>query len=935
MRDGSMNEKSDGLLVLAELGETCRRNLRTFVVLGLLGLLCGLLLLSRKSPVYRVEATMLLDTNRSAGVLGELAALTSAPQAVSEMEILRSRGLARAVVDGQGGSQGVLTTLVDSGGLSPLNSLVGSDTVTEWRELGERPRLAAQVVPDPRRLRQPVLTLEFLGPRRVRIGQRHSLFGFGVGGVDAIEVDFQLGHPVEYDGLSLRLVPDGDLSGETFHLHSLRPEEAVEMLEEGLRVSETERNSGVIRVTYEDSDPERASATVNALCGLYLERNEARNAKRASQTVEFIEKQLEEQIKALEEAEREVVELQSNNPKSVNITATGEALIGQLTSMQVEEVQLRMLLNSLQEALERLHEGDIAALSRLESELADPVTLSYIQQIAQLTAESALLGRTDAGAYKGLVMNKRLQLETESERLGLFSVSLEKIVERLEGGDNSALGGLESLEEAGELDPLLHNYLKHWSELDQRLRSLAVDFTDELPEMKTLKAQRADLEARLLELLEGRLASYEVPRTEYAQLLELYDGRVGEYPVEEDSKITTALERLEERTVEHLTQRLTGLYSRLSRLKDERLAVEASLAELPEEVRILADPMRRRDAHTEIVQFLLGRQKEAEITRAATIATADFIDAATPARAPRGPFAPLFLFGGLVLGLGVAFGLATLRQAFDRGVYTNEELELASGLPLFGSIPDYKRGPCKMPGAGDDFLALRDAPEGPVAEAYRSLRSNLKFVLNSGKGDLEIRTLAFTSCTQSEGKSITNVDMALAFAMTGRRVLLVDADMRRPRVHKYLKTELSPGFSDVLKGEASWRQVVKHDQVQNVDVITAGRQPSSPGDLLAGEITEGFLQEVREAYDLVVFDVPPALAVADIDCLASRLDALLLVTRSGKLSNKVVREGARRLQQVGANLVGCVLNCARPTRGEQKYGYGYGYGYGGTDSDAA
>lgn len=931
-----MQGRGDGLLVLAELGEICRRNAKTFALLGGLGLVAGLVLLSRMAPVYRVEATMLLDTERSAGVLGELAALTSAPQAVSEMEILRSRSLAEEVVNGSDGREAAgLTTLVDSTRLAPLQALVGAEGASEWRELGQKPRLGAEVTGDPRRMHQPVLCVEFLSASRVRVARRGPLFGFGIGDRDGAEFDFRPGELLEYEGLGLRLFPAGDLSGERFHLRSLKPEEAVAHVTEHTRVSETERNSGVIRVTFEDSDPERAAATANVLCALYLERNEKRNERRASQTVSFIEDQLREQIAALETAEREVVELQQASPTSIDIGATGEALISQMTALQVEEVQLRMMLSGLQEALERLNEGDIEALSRLEAGLADPVTRSYVEQITLLTTESELLGRADAGAFKGLVQSKQLQLETEAEAVGLQIASLEWIVAALKNGDASALGSLVTMEQAGEQDPLLRSYIERWSEHDNRLRELGVEFTEELPEIQTIQAQKAGLEAQLVDFLGGRLEGYRAQRVEYTELLAAYEGRVGGLPSEERSKISVALDSLRKRTVVHLTHRLTGLYSRLSKLKDESIAVERSLGELPEEVRVLADPLRRREAHSEIVKFLLSRQKEAEITRAATVATAEFIDMARPAREPRGPFAPLFLLGGLVIGLGAALAIASVRQAFDRGVHSSGELEAASSLPLFGAIPDYRRGLCKVPGAGDDFLALRDDPEGPIAEAYRSLRSNLKFVLNTGQEGLEIRTLAFTSCTQSEGKSVTNVDMALAFAMTGRRVLLVDADMRRPSVNRYLRTALSPGLSDVLEGALPWREAVQAGRAENLDVIPAGRQPSSPGDLLAGEITGRFLKEVREAYDIVVFDVPPALAVADIDCLASKLDALLLVTRSGRLSNKVVREGARRLQQVGANLVGCVLNAARTTRGEQKYGYGYGYGYGSQEKDVA
>ncbi len=934
MRHDETDNETEGLLVLTELVELVRRFRRTFVALGAIGLFTGLLLVSRQEPTYRAEATLLLESDHGSGVLGDLAALTSAPQAISEMEILRSRTVAEVVVDGEESRTPALTTRVESARLAPLSGLFGGGGDERWEEFGEKPQLRARVVGDPRRALQPVLVARFTGDGVVELAKHGALAGLGLGG-DAREFAFTPGEPLEYDGLTVHLWPGQGAAGETFYLHSLRFEEAVERVLDATRISETQRGSGVIRVVHEDSDPERAAATANALCAIYLERNQSRQEKRASQTVEFIQEQLDDQLTSLKAAELEVVELQRDNPQSINIGATGEALIAQMSALQVEEVELRLALSGLQEAIEHLREGNLQGLSRLDTELSDPVTASYVQRIAELTTEAELLGRSDAGLFKNVIKGKRLELQAEAEAIGVMVAGMEAVVGLLQAGDESALGRLVTMERAGEQDPLLSSYIERWSDYDNRLRELSVEFTEELPEIQTLKAQVAGLETRLLEILQGRLEGYRTQHAEYDALLAGYDGRVDGIPADERSKIEQALVRLREHTEAHLTNRLTGLYSRLSQLKGEEQAVEDSLGELPESVRVLADPLRRRSAHTEIVRFLMSRKKEAEISRAATLASAEFIDVAVPPREPRGPAVPLYLLGGALAGALVALGLAFVRQTLDRSVITTDELEAASGLSLFGSIPDYKRGPCKVRGAGDDFLALRDDPEGPIAEAYRSVRSNLKFVLNTGQEGLELRTLAFTSCTQGEGKSLTNIDMALAFAMSGKRVLLVDADMRRPASNRLLGTSLGPGLSDVLRGELAWRECVQPGVAENLDLLPAGEQPASPGDLLAGDETGRFVAQVREAYDLVVFDVPPVLAVADIDCLAPKLDAVLLVTRAGRLSSKVVQEGRRRLQSVGAKVVGCVLNAARPTRGEQKYGYGYGYGYGTNQKDAA
>jgi capsular exopolysaccharide synthesis family protein len=220
---------------------------------------------------------------------------------------------------------------------------------------------------------------------------------------------------------------------------------------------------------------------------------------------------------------------------------------------------------------------------------------------------------------------------------------------------------------------------------------------------------------------------------------------------------------------------------------------------------------------------------------------------------------------------------------------------------------------------------MRDDPEGPIAEAYRSLRANLKFALH---GERQVRTLAITSCTQGEGKSLTSVDLALSFACTGKRVLVVDCDMRRPTVHKYLPVALEPGLSDVLQRRVAWRACLRIGVEPNVDVLAAGAQPRNPSDLLDSNTFAELLQELGREYDLVVVDVPPVLAVSDIESIAPRIDALLLLCKSNALASDVVADAAKRLRQVGANLIGAVLNGVGTSLVHRKYGYGYGYGYG-------
>ena len=334
--------------------------------------------------------------------------------------------------------------------------------------------------------------------------------------------------------------------------------------------------------------------------------------------------------------------------------------------------------------------------------------------------------------------------------------------------------------------------------------------------------------------------------------------------------------------------------------------------------------MRQLSAHAEIVKLLLAKEQEAQITQAATFAGAEFIDVAVPPLERTAPSLPLHLLLGAIAGLAAAFGLSLAKETFARGIFTSAELEAVTGLSVVGTIPDFRRGRYKVRGASERFVPLRDDPEGVIAEAYRSMRANLKFAFSAGR---EVRAIAATSCTEGEGKTSTNLSLAMTFARSGRRVVLVNCDMRKPSVEKLLGLELTPGLSDVLAGKTSWREVVRCGVAEKLDVLTAGAQPESPSDLLDSQTFTDLLAELEREYDLVVCDVPPAMAVADIESCAARLDALLLVVRTDRAPAHVVERTTRLLRQTGANLIGAVLLGVGNTLANGKYGYDYGYGH--------
>ena len=315
-----------------------------------------------------------------------------------------------------------------------------------------------------------------------------------------------------------------------------------------------------------------------------------------------------------------------------------------------------------------------------------------------------------------------------------------------------------------------------------------------------------------------------------------------------------------------------------------------------------------------------------QLSAAATLPSAILIDPAIP---PDGRHSPRLFFdfvlccvAGLALGIVAAF----VRQSLSGAIYSQAEVEEASNLPVFGSIPDFRHGPLRVRRQRGPFLALRDDPDGPVSEAYRSVRQSLRF---ARQGAEPVRTFAFTSCAPGEGKTTTNINIAMAFAGAEQRVLLVDADMRKPTLHAAFDAPISPGLAEVLEARTTWRECVRPSGQPGLDLLCAGVPRTSPSELLRSASVAERIAEWTAAYDLVVFDLPPALAVADAEILANELDAVVLLYRSGGVHREALATMARKLSRAGANVVGAVVNAVQPTHGgAASYYGGYHAGYG-------
>ncbi len=928
---GAPERRDERTLSIEGLYELVGRNTALFLWTVALFALGAFLLVAWKAPSYRARASLVLeDTSRGAGILGELAMLGKAPQAASQIEILKARSIAEETVAAAPAGDSELaqrqlglTTRVEDPLLKPLDEFVfGQEPRGKLP-----PRLDAAVECDDEFDRLRTLEVEFRTATHVVLRQRGLRAALGMPRVEPVEADVGDG-AIVFGPLRVRLMPRGDLSGRKFTIERLTHDDAVQRLMDSVRVRETERASGVIELTVDDSDPRRAAEIANALCLNYMARGEGRGQERASRTIEFIEEQLAKQGDSLRQAEDEVVALRRASPMSVNVGKSGEVLIEQTSQLELQRMQLALARVGVAQALDQLQRGDLQALSRVQVDLGDPISAAYLQAMAQLSAEAAFQERSDSGAYKSRLQERALVLEDEIAARELDLATLDAALGALRSGDRSVLARLGGGPPSAR-DPLLEGYLSSLGDMQSRAVNMESKLQPEHPDRKLLAVHMDELCARIETLLATRVDGLVAQIRTQRELLVDYRSRVNGFPADERARIDSSLAQLRESTAAHLRGRLAGIDANERSLAAEIARLEGELGALPEEARRAADPSRRLSAHTEIVKYLLGKQQEAEITRASTAAAADFIDRAVPPVVRSGPSIPLHVIAGLVLGALCALALSVAKEALLRGVFTAAELEAASGLPVLGSIPDHRRGRYRVKGAGEHFLPLRDDPQGVSAEAFRSLRATLKYALSDG----DLRVIAATSCAQGEGKSSTNVALAQMFAGAGKRVLLIDCDMRRPSVDKYLRTPLEPGLSNVLRGACQWRDALRMQVAERLDVLSAGEQPPSAGDLLEGDSFARLIEEARSEYDLVVCDMPPAFAVSDLQSAAARIDALLLVVRCDKVGARAIGEATARLRRSGIKLIGAVLNGVGNSIANGRYGYGYGYGYGQRSGD--
>ena len=268
---------------------------------------------------------------------------------------------------------------------------------------------------------------------------------------------------------------------------------------------------------------------------------------------------------------------------------------------------------------------------------------------------------------------------------------------------------------------------------------------------------------------------------------------------------------------------------------------------------------------------------------------------------------------GILVGLALGVGIAVLRQVLDTRIHGSREVEQVTDATLLGGITFDDEAATRP-------LVVQVSPQSPRAEAFRQLRTNLRFVELTDEG----RTFVVTSSVPSEGKSSTSVNLAITLAEAGTRVLLIDGDLRRPKVAEYMGIEGAVGLTDHLIGQAKLDDVIQPWGAGNLHVLPAGQIPPNPSELLGSKAMVQLLEGLDDKYDTIIIDAPPLLPVTDASILSKLVSGgALMVVGSGRIRRHQLEAAIASLETVGGRLVGVVLNLV-PTRGPHAGGY-YGY----------
>lgn len=538
-------------------------------------------------------------------------------------------------------------------------------------------------------------------------------------------------------------------------------------------------------------------------------------------------------------------------------------------------------------------------------------TKAFIEEQLRLTSNRLKLAENELQAFKesyGLIsldaqtqntLNRLYGVETEYEKVKMDLAEVESQLEMIRTNKTGASGTLnDSLFAASPGSPV-YGLKTKLSDLLLQRQTLLINFTDKHPRVKEIDDQVKALLHETEKELQSLLNAYHIREKDFTQ--------------------------------------------RINRLRRENLS-------LPEKGLQLVRLQRDVELQESLYSQLKEKYQETLIQESGKVEEVTILK---PAVTPEEPFnipsKIMIVVTGIVMGLVIGVVFAFLAEVFDTSMGTIEDVEELLNVPVLGVIPQLdaeikkkRRSDGRSPKEDRAHdLVTHYEPKSMGAEAFRALRTNLQFLRLEMKGKLFLITSSFVQ----EGKTLNVVNLALSMAQAGNKVLLVDADLRKPSVHRVFGLSKEPGITDYVLGNYHWQEItgtisdvmlgdfgiddiLKTPGMDNLNIVAAGTKPPNPTEILSSSRFREFLAEANKVYDFVFVDSPPILPVADAAEIAPLMDAVFLVYTVGKIGRGVLKRAKSNLDNVDARVLGVVLNNVKPEAGPEYFKYHSQHYYG-------
>ena len=538
-------------------------------------------------------------------------------------------------------------------------------------------------------------------------------------------------------------------------------------------------------------------------------------------------------------------------------------------------------------------------------------TKAFIEEQLRLTSNRLNLAENELQAFKesfGLIsldaqtqniLNRLYTVESQYEKTKLDITEVDSQLRMIKSAKIDGSGHLKERFFPASAGSPVYGLKTKLSDLLLKRQTLLINFTPKHPRVKELDDQAQALLQETKSELQSLLSSYKTREKDLSQ--RIYQLRRENLSLPEKGLQLVRLQRdveLQE-----------SLYTQLKEKYQETLIQES------------------------------GKVEEVTILRPAVVPDQPF----------NIPSKLMIVVTGIVMGLVIGVVFAFLAEVFDTSMGTIEDVEELLNVPVLGVIPQLgdnikvkQRSDCRaLPKDRAHDLVTHYEPKSMGAEAFRALRTNLQFLRLEMQGNLFLITSSFVQ----EGKTLNVVNLALSMAQAGNKVLLVDADLRKPLVHHIFGLSRDPGITDYVLGNYHWQEVtntisdvmlgdfgiddiLKTPGMDNINVVTAGTKPPNPSEILSSARFREFLTEANKIYDFVFVDSPPILPVADATEIAPQMDAVFMVYTVGKIGRGVLKRAKSNLDNVDARVVGVILNNVKPEAGPEYFRYHSQHYYG-------